>query len=351
MTFWTDRRVVITGGEGFIGSTSSTCSSRPAPTSRRSPTTSRTASTGSSPTRCKSGAVKVVAGDIRDHGQVQDVVADVDTVFHLAALIGIPYSYEAPDSYVQANVVGTHNVVAAARRHGIRRVVTTSTSEVYGSALTVPISEDHPLQPQSPYSASKIGGDMMAHVVLPVVRDAGDDRPAVQHVRPPAVGAGGDPGDPPAAALRGQGDQARPAHADPRLHVLDRHGVRIPGRRRARRARSAQTLNLGTGREVSVGDLVSLLIKVSGKDAEIVQDPARIRPEGSEVMRLLADNSRVRELTGWEPAVSLEDGLARTSRVGCRQRAARRLPLRRLGAEAGQVPSSPSRKWRRQSNS
>jgi len=162
MTFWTDRRVVITGAEGFIGSTLTdllvdagadvTAFAHYKPYGEH----------GFIADHVQAGRVKVVAGDIRDHGQVQDVVAGADTVFHLAALIGIPYSYEAPDSYVQANVVGTHNVVAAARRHGTRRVVTTSTSEVYGTAQTVPISEDHPLQPQSPYSASKIGGDMMA---------------------------------------------------------------------------------------------------------------------------------------------------------------------------------------------
>ena len=108
------------------------------------------------------GPVEMVAGDVRDAGRVMDAVAGCDTVFHLAALIGIPYSYDSPGAYVQTNVVGTENIAEACRRHGVRRLVHTSTSEVYGTALTAPIGEDHPLQPQSPYSASKIGADMMA---------------------------------------------------------------------------------------------------------------------------------------------------------------------------------------------
>ena len=238
--------------------------------------------------------------------------AGADTVFHLAALIGIPYSYEAPDSYVQANVVGTHNVVAAARRHGIRRVVTTSTSEVYGTALTVPISEDHPLQPQSPYSASKIGGDMMAmsyylsfETPVTIVRpfNTYGPRQSARAVIPAIL-----------QQLHSGAHEIRLGALTPTRDFTYSTDTASGFLAAAEHDDAVgETLNLGTGREVSVGDLVALLIKVSGKEAEIVQDPARMRPEGSEVMRLLADNSRVRELTGWEPAVSLEDGLARTT--------------------------------------
>ena len=311
-SFWTGRSVVVTGAEGFIGSTLTdllvdagadvTAFAHYKPYGEH----------GFIADHVQAGRIKVVAGDIRDHGQVQDVVAGVDTVFHLAALIGIPYSYEAPDSYVQANVVGTHNVVAAARRHEIRRVVTTSTSEVYGTALTVPISEDHPLQPQSPYSASKIGGDMMAmsyylsfETPVTIVRpfNTYGPRQSARAVIPAIL-----------QQLHSGASEIRLGALTPTrdfTYSTDTASGFLAAAEHD--AAVGQTLNLGTGREVSVGDLVALLIKVSGKQAEIVQDTARMRPEGSEVMRLLADNSRMRQLTGWEPVVSLEEGVSRTS--------------------------------------
>ncbi|GAA3121829.1 hypothetical protein GCM10020254_81350 [Streptomyces goshikiensis] len=173
------------------------------------------------------GPVEMWTGDVRDAGRVSDAVAGCDTVFHLAALIGIPYSYASPGAYVQTNVTGTQNVAEACRRHGVRRLVHTSTSEVYGTALTAPISESHPLQPQSPYSASKIGADMMAlsfhHAFeLPVTV-----------VRPfntygPRQSARGHPDHPGPTARRLAGDPPRLAHADPGLHVRHRHGGGLP---------------------------------------------------------------------------------------------------------------------------
>lgn len=304
--------MVITGAEGFIGSTLTDLLVESGADVTAFAHYKPYGENGFIADLVRLRRVKVVAGDIRDPGQVQDVVAGADTVFHLAALIGIPYSYEAPDSYVQANVAGTHNVVAAARRHGTRRVVTTSTSEVYGTALTVPISEDHPLQPQSPYSASKIGGDMMAlsyhlsfETPVTVVRpfNTYGPRQSARAVIPAIL-----------QQLHSGAKEIRLGLLTPTRDFTYSTDTAAGFMAAAEHdATIGETVNLGTGREVSVGDLVSMLIKVSGKDAEIVEDPARIRPEGSEVMRLVADNSKMRRLTGWEPVVSLEDGLTRTS--------------------------------------
>jgi NAD dependent epimerase/dehydratase len=312
MSFWPGRPVVVTGAEGFIGSTLTDLLVDAGADVTAFVHYKPYGEHGHLADHLIANRIKVVAGDIRDPWQVQDVLAGADTVFHLAALIGIPYSFEAPDAYIQANVVGTHNVLAGAKRHHLRRVLTTSTSEVYGSALTVPISEDHPLQAQSPYSASKIGGDMIA---MSYFKSFGTP---VTIVRP--------------FNTYGPRQSARaviPAILQ-QLHsgaTEIRIGLRTPTRDFTYSTDTAsgfiaaaehgdavgRTLNLGTGREVSVGDLVELLIKVSGKHAEIITDTSRIRPEGSEVTRLLADNRRMRELTGWNPAVSLEEGLARTS--------------------------------------
>ncbi|MDQ1697243.1 MAG: hypothetical protein QOJ03_2596, partial [Frankiaceae bacterium] len=157
---WAGRKVLVTGGEGFIGSTLVDHLLALGAEVRAYVHYKPYGSAGYLAGR--DDDVEIVAGDVRDGERVSEQVKGCDTIFHLAALIGIPYSYVAPESYIQTNVIGTYNVVNACRHHGVRRMVHTSTSETYGSAITVPISEDHPLQPQSPYSASKIGADMMA---------------------------------------------------------------------------------------------------------------------------------------------------------------------------------------------
>ncbi|MGW5823052.1 SDR family NAD(P)-dependent oxidoreductase, partial [Streptomyces noursei] len=160
---WAGRKVLVTGAEGFIGSTLVDLLVAAGAEVRAFVHYKPYAEKGNLARYLEPGGpVEMLAGDVRDAGRVMDAVAGCDTVFHLAALIGIPYSYDSPGAYVQTNVVGTENVAEACRRHGVRRMVHTSTSEVYGTARTAPIGEDHPLQPQSPYSASKIGADMMA---------------------------------------------------------------------------------------------------------------------------------------------------------------------------------------------
>jgi len=226
--------------------------------------------------------------------------------------IGIPYSYVAPTSYVQVNVEGTVNVAEACRRAGVRRMVHTSTSETYGTAITVPISESHPMQPQSPYSASKIGADNMAlsyhhafELPVAIVRpfNTYGPRQSTRAVIPTILGQ----------LHRGAKQLELGATSPTRdFTFVEDTAAGFLAVASCDRA-VGQVVNLGSGQEISIGDLVKLLVEVTGSDAEIVTDEARLRPAGSEVERLLADNTRAREWTGWEPKVSLRDGLARTS--------------------------------------
>jgi NAD dependent epimerase/dehydratase len=243
---------------------------------------------------------------------VREAVDGCEVVFHLAALIGIPYSYVAPESYVQVNVEGTSNVALACRTTGVSRLVHTSTSETYGSALRVPIDEDHPLQPQSPYSASKIGGDMMAlsywhafELPVAVVRpfNTYGPRQSTRAVIPTIL-----------TQLHGGATEIRLGATAPTrdFNYVDDTVSGFLAVAACDRA-VGSVVNIGSGREVSIGDLVALLIRTTGSSAEVVVDPDRVRPTGSEVDRLLCDNTRAREWAGWRPEVSLEEGLRRTS--------------------------------------
>jgi NAD dependent epimerase/dehydratase len=256
--------------------------------------------------------VELLPGDVRDPERTFQAVDGTEVVFHLAALGGIPYSYVAPTSYVQVNVEGTVNVAEAARRAGVRRVVHTSTSETYGTARTVPISEDHPLQPQSPYSASKIGADNMAlsfhhafDLPVAIIRpfNVYGPRQSTRAVIPTIL----------TQLHRGAKTIELGATSPTRdfTYVEDTVAgfLAVAGCDRA----VGQVINIGSGEEISIGDLARTLIEVTGSDAEVVTDEARLRPDGSEVERLLADTTRAREWTGWAPTVSLADGLRRTS--------------------------------------
>ncbi|MFF7157674.1 GDP-mannose 4,6-dehydratase [Streptomyces sp. NPDC008139] len=257
--------------------------------------------------------VEVVLGDVRDSGSVRDLVADSDTVYHLAALIAIPYSYRAPRSYVDTNVSGTLNVLEAVREFGVPRLVHTSTSETYGTARTVPITEDHPIVTQSPYAASKAGGDRLAdsyHASFetPVVTlrpfNTFGPRQSMRAVIPTVIGqvAAGERevtlGD-----LRPTRDFSYAKDtAAAFVAVGTAPAEKVVGR----------TFNAGTGGEISVGDLVRLIGKLMDTELLVREDAQRLRPAGSEVMRLVCDATRLREATGWRPAHSLEDGLAHT---------------------------------------
>jgi NAD dependent epimerase/dehydratase len=308
---WNGKRVLVTGGEGFIGSHLTERLVREGAEVRVLALYNPFGRYGWLDPEVHP-EVELLPGDVRDSERVAEAVAGRDVVFHLAALIGIPYSYVAPESYVQVNVEGTVNVAKACHRHGVERMVHTSTSETYGTAITVPISEDHPLQPQSPYSASKIGGDMMAlsfrhafELPVTVVRpfNTYGPRQSTRAVIPTIL-----------AQLHKGAKELRLGSTSPTRdfnYVEDTVSgfLAVAGCDRA----LGEVVNVGSGREISIGDLVRLLVEITGTDAEIVTEEARLRPTGSEVERLLCDNSRAREWTGWEPEVSLEEGLRRTS--------------------------------------
>ncbi|MEV4924288.1 SDR family NAD(P)-dependent oxidoreductase [Streptomyces roseoverticillatus] len=257
--------------------------------------------------------VDVVLGDVRDPGSVQGLVTGTEAVYHLAALIAIPYSYRAPHSYVETNVTGTLNVLEAVRHLGIPRLVHTSTSETYGTAQTVPISEDHPINTQSPYAASKAGGDRLADSYhasfeVPVVTlrpfNTFGPRQSMRAVIPTVIGqvAAGERtitlGD-----LRPTRDFS---------YVKDTVAAFLAVGTAPAADVVGRTFNAGTGEEISVGDLVTLIGKIMDTELEVRADEERIRPAASEVMRLVCDATRLRAATGWAPAHTLEQGLART---------------------------------------
>jgi len=255
-------------------------------------------------------AVEVIAGDLRDLPAVQQAAKGVDLIFHLGALIAIPYSYLHPAEVVETNVIGTLNVLLAARDLGIAKVIHTSTSEVYGSALRVPIDESHPLQGQSPYSASKIGADKLAESFycaygLPVVTvrpfNTYGPRQSARAVIPTIISQ---------ALTR---DELHLGSLETRrdfTYVTDT----VAGFIRAAEAQGVegQVFNLGTGSEVSVAELVQAIGRILGRELRVVQEVARLRPDKSEVLRLLSDNRKASEQLGWQPQVSLEQGLAQT---------------------------------------
>jgi len=257
--------------------------------------------------------VEVVLGDVRDAEQMLSFCAGADTVFHLAALIAIPYSYVAPRSYVATNAGGTLNVLESVRRAGVRRLVHTSTSEVFGTAQRVPIDEEHPLQGQSPYSASKIAADVLVDSFhrsfgVPAVTlrpfNTYGPRQSARAVIPTVISQI-------AAGQRvislGALDPTRDFN-----FVADTVAAFVAVGQAEDKV-LGQAFNAGSGREVSIGELVSTIATVMDAEVEVVADPSRLRPADSEVMRLLADGSKLQAATGWEPRFRLEDGLAVTA--------------------------------------
>lgn len=253
-------------------------------------------------------AVDTRLGDVRDAELVRDLVAEIDVVLHLAALIAIPYSYQAPRSFVETNVVGTLNVLEAARAHGVRRVVHTSTSEVYGTPRTTPITEEHPLQGQSPYSASKIGADKLTEAYarsfdVPVVVlrpfNTYGPRQSARAVIPTILGQ-----------LLAGITEVRLGSLSPRRDFTFVDDT-VDGFVRIARAdlEPGSVVQLGTGSATSIGDLFDLACEVTGVSARPVVDQQRVRPDRSEVQVLLSDPSSARDLLGWQPRVELRGGL------------------------------------------
>jgi NAD dependent epimerase/dehydratase len=256
--------------------------------------------------------LQIAAGNIEDGDFVARHVKGKDIIFHLAALIAIPFSYVAPRSYVRTNIEGTLNVLEAARNCGVEKVVHTSTSETYGTAIYTPIDEKHPLQGQSPYSASKIGADKIAESYflsfnLPVATirpfNTYGPRQSARAVIPTII----------TQALTQ--DVIRLGSLDP---VRDLNFVKdtVNGFLKVAEADSAvgQTINIGFGKGITIGELSKTILALMGIDKSVVQHADRVRPGKSEVFTLICDNSRARELIGWAPQYSLKDGLSETVR-------------------------------------
>ncbi len=255
--------------------------------------------------------IEILTGDVRDPYYCKHITKGVNIVFHLAALIGIPYSYVAPNSYVDTNVNGTLNICQAAVDNGVNRVIHTSTSEVYGTARYVPIDEKHPLQPQSPYSASKIGADAMAmsyfnafNLPLTIARpfNTYGPRQSARAVIPTII-----------TQIASGMKQIKLGDTTPTRdfnYVTDT----CRGFLELARCKEAigETVNIGSNYEISVGDTLNLIKELMGSDVEFTSDIQRIRPEKSEVLRLRCDNTRIQRLTGFKPQYNIRDGLRRT---------------------------------------
>lgn len=305
---WSDQTVLITGAGGFIGSH---LAERMAELGAKTRALVRYSSTGEagwldrSPRRQE---IELFLGDVRDPDALRKAMTGAEVVFHLAALIGIPYSYETPLSYVRTNVEGTLNVMQLARELGARRVIQTSTSEVYGNAPEFPITEATPLRGQSPYAASKIGADQLAYsyycsfqvpvVILRPFNTFGP-RQSARAVLPTII---------------------MQALCEPEIRLGSLHPTRdltyvadtCEGFVKAAESETAagEVIQLGTGRDVSVGYLVETVQKVLGKNLPVITKDERIRPEASEIDRLLSSPAKAKRLLGWEPRHTLEQGIA-----------------------------------------
>jgi len=310
---WKGKKVLITGAEGFIGSH----------------LTERLVELGADVTALAQynsfnnwgwidsfdkkvkDSIKVVTGDVREYDGMKRIIKGQDVVFHLAALIAIPYSYLSPMAYVRTNVEGTTNVLEACREYDVEKIVHTSTSETYGTALYVPIDEKHPMQGQSPYSASKIGADKMAesfhksfNMPIATIRpfNTYGPRQSARAVIPTII------------------SQIFAGKKEIKLGSLtptrDFNFVKDTAEAFVKIAESDKTIgeviNAGSNYEITIGDTVKKIISIMGKDVKIICDDERLRPENSEVNRLWADNTKIKELTGWKPNYSIDKGLEET---------------------------------------
>jgi len=255
--------------------------------------------------------IEIYTGDVRDFDSVYDAMKDVDVVFHLAALIGIPYSYISPLAYIKTNTEGTYNILESGRKLNLKRIIITSTSEIYGTAQYVPIDEKHPYNPQSPYAASKASAD---HLALSYYRSFGTPvtiirpfntygpRQSARAVIPTII----------SQILAGK-KQIKLGNLSPTRdlnYVKDiANGFITVG---LHENTIGDVYNLGSGQEISIRDLAEKIIELTGKEVEIIGDTQRIRPEKSEVERLLSNAEKAKKVTGWEPKYTLKEGLKET---------------------------------------
>jgi NAD dependent epimerase/dehydratase len=304
-------KVLITGAGGFIGShLAELCVSQGFPVRAFLHYNSRNQWGWLEESDARSG-IEIVCGDIRDYDSVLSAVQGCDTVFHLAALIGIPYSYVSPLAYIRTNVEGTYNVLQASKNSRVRNVLVTSTSETYGTAQYVPIDEAHPLVGQSPYSATKIAADQLAisyhrsfELPVKIVRpfNTYGPRQSARAVIPATV----------IQILKGE----RRIHLGNLKPTRDLTFVKDTALGFLEIAKAdaltGEVTNIGTGEEISVHDLVRRIAKLMNQDVELTSENARIRPDASEVQRLCCSNEKLLSHTGWKPAYSLDEGLSET---------------------------------------
>jgi NAD dependent epimerase/dehydratase len=311
-SFWQKKQVLVTGAGGFIGSHLTEMLIESGAKVRAFVRYNSRADPGllSYLPKDKLSKLEIVAGDLRDLPAILAVTKDVDIIFHLGALIAIPYSYLHPAEVIESNVLGTMNVLLAGKENKVGRIIHTSTSEVYGSALRVPIDESHPLQGQSPYSASKISADKIVESFYYAY-----DQPVVT-IRP--------------FNTYGPRQSARAVIPSIIIQALNQNTIHLGNLNAIRDFTfvsdtvegflcSAQvagiegkTINLGVGSEIKIGDLARDIISIIGKEVDIEVEEKRLRPVKSEVNRLLSDNSLARQLLGWQPHVCLLDGLSKT---------------------------------------
>jgi NAD dependent epimerase/dehydratase len=306
-----DKRVLITGADGFIGSHLTEMLVRKGYQVKALSQYNSFNDWGwLEDVSCKDG-IEVLSGDVRDPHYCKHITKNTDIVFHLAALIAIPYSYVAPDSYVDTNIKGTLNICQAARDNDVERVIHTSTSEVYGTAQYVPIDEKHPLQAQSPYSATKIAADAMAmsffnafNLPVTIARpfNTYGPRQSARAVIPTII-----------TQIASGKKEIKLGDVSP---TRDFNYVEDTCRGFVCLAESdtaiGKTVNIGSNFEISIGDTLNIIKELMASDVEFITDKQRIRPEKSEVFRLWCDNTQIERLTGFKPEVEIREGLKRT---------------------------------------
>ena len=309
---WANKRVLVTGAGGFIGShlverllaEGATVRAFVRYNSRGDPGLLRFLTTQ------ELSHLEIIAGDLQDEHAIRKAVEGIQVIFHLGAMISIPYSYRHPVEVAKTNIIGTLNILTASRDFEVERIIHTSSSEVYGTAIQIPISESHPLQGQSPYSASKIGADKLVESFfcafeLPVVTirpfNTYGPRQSARAVIPAIITQALTQN----AILLGNQNTIRDfTFVNDTVAGLLK-AAEVPGI-------TGEVINLGTGQEIKIGELAQKIIRKTGRSVKIKVDPVRLRPERSEVMRLLSNNTLARKTLGWEPTVSLDDGLDQT---------------------------------------
>ena len=310
---WKNKKVLITGSEGFIGSHLAERLLKEGAKVRAFVLYNFSNSWGwlESFPKDKMRRIEVFSGDIRDYNNTYDAMESVDVVFHLAALIGIPFSYHSQDTYIDANIKGTVNILQAARRLRIEKIVHTSTSEVYGTAQYVPINEEHPINPQSPYAATKAAGDYLAlsfhksfNLPVTVLRpfNTFGPRQSARAVIPAIITQ--ILSEKPVISL-GNLDTMRDMTyvsdiVNAFIKVAETEGT------------SGNVYNAGSNREICIRDLAELIMKTLKRKAKIIQDRSRLRPEKSEVMQLVCNFEKIKNVCGWEPVIPLEKGIKLT---------------------------------------